>query len=459
MDNVASACHIWRSLGGNDPYASSSREAAVVVETGLSARNGNRLCGSTGRQATSGSGPSGRSQGLSGVVSQASGAPCVAGQIVGAVTPKGGEGTGRPDHVVLRGVSKSFDSDPYIIENLNLSVAKGEFVTFLGPSGSGKTTTLMMIAGFEAVTAGNIILNGREIAHVPPYRRNIGVVFQNYALFPNMTVAENVAFPMRARRRPKPQITSEVEASLRMIQMWELRDRRPSQLSGGQQQRVALARAMIFKPELILMDEPLGALDKQLRDQMQEEIRALHVATGTTIISVTHDQNEALSMSDRVAVFRAGRIEQIGSPQDLYRRPATPFVAEFVGETNWLTGAVTIGAAGERRIEIEGGAIITSAAAAQSASAERVKIAVRPESIRVGRPSIKESTAWIGTITHIVFRGATVKLRVVVAERIVLVANIPLAEFGGGQPGSPIDVWFLERDLTIFPADLDRENR
>jgi putative spermidine/putrescine transport system ATP-binding protein len=436
-----------------------------VVETEVNARNGKSLgLGPVDRPRspsgqTAGLGESSPPLGLSGVGSQASEAPYVTVETSGCLGPKRGDGTGGPDHVVLRGVSKSFDSDHYVIENLNLSVAKGEFVTFLGPSGSGKTTTLMMIAGFEAVTAGNIILSGHEIAHVPPYRRNIGVVFQNYALFPNMTVAENVAFPLRARRCPKPRISSEVEASLRMIQMWDLRDRRPSQLSGGQQQRVALARAMIFKPELILMDEPLGALDKQLRDQMQEEIRALHVATGTTIISVTHDQNEALSMSDRVAVFRAGRIEQIGSPQDLYRRPATPFVAEFVGDTNWLNGAVTTGAAGERRIEIEGGAIITSIAATQYASTGRVKIAVRPESVRVGRPSIKESTSWSGTITHIIFRGATVRLRVAVAERIVLVANIPLAEFSGGQTGSPVDVWFLERDLTIFPADLDRENR
>uniref|UniRef100_UPI0026393C49 ABC transporter ATP-binding protein n=1 Tax=uncultured Amaricoccus sp. TaxID=339341 RepID=UPI0026393C49 len=227
-----------------------------------------------------------------------------------------------------------------VIEDLSLTIEAGEFISLLGPSGSGKTTLLMMLAGFEDVTSGAILLDGRRIDALPPYRRDMGVVFQSYALFPHMTVAGNVAFPLEMRGAARGEIAERVRRALDMVQLGALAERHPHQLSGGQQQRVALARALVFEPALVLMDEPLGALDKQLREQMQLDIRALHRRLGLTIVFVTHDQSEALTMSDRIAVFDRGRIEQVGTPREIYDRPATRFVAEFIGETNLLAGTV-----------------------------------------------------------------------------------------------------------------------
>ena len=217
---------------------------------------------------------------------------------------------------------------------------RGEFLTLLGPSGSGKTTTLMMLAGFETPTAGEILLDGKPLSHKPPYQRDIGMVFQNYALFPHMTVAENIAFPLSVRGVAAADMRTRVERALDMVQLEGFGDRRPPQLSGGQQQRIALARALVFEPKLILMDEPLGALDKQLREQMQLEIRRLHQRLGVTMVYVTHDQDEALTMSDRIAVFHRGRIQQLGTPERSTSEPANAFVARFIGENNRLDGVV-----------------------------------------------------------------------------------------------------------------------
>ncbi len=237
-------------------------------------------------------------------------------------------------------VQKSYDGETLVVKGLNLRIAKGEFVTMLGPSGSGKTTCLMMLAGFETATSGEIRLDGRPINNIPPHKRGIGMVFQNYALFPHMTVGENLSFPLEVRGMGKDARAEKVRAALDMVQMGDFINRRPAQLSGGQQQRIALARALVFEPELVLMDEPLGALDKQLREHMQFEIKHLHERLGITVVYVTHDQAEALTMSDRVAVFDDGVIQQLASPQDLYERPENSFVAQFIGENNKLEGTV-----------------------------------------------------------------------------------------------------------------------
>lgn len=240
-------------------------------------------------------------------------------------------------YIELAGVTKSYDGETRAVDSIDLSVAKGEFVTFLGPSGSGKTTTLMMLAGFEELDAGRITLAGKDITHARSWKRNIGVVFQNYALFPHMTVARNVAFPLRMRKVQSNVIQKKTMEVLELVGLEGLADRRPGQLSGGQQQRVALARGLVFEPDVLLLDEPLGALDKNLREQMQIELKRIHREIGITMIYVTHDQTEAMTMSDRVVVFHSGRIEQIGPPIELYDSPRTQFVAQFIGDSNLFT--------------------------------------------------------------------------------------------------------------------------
>jgi putative spermidine/putrescine transport system ATP-binding protein len=236
--------------------------------------------------------------------------------------------------VTFTGVQKTYDGHTLVVRDINLDIQKGEFLSLLGPSGSGKTTTLMMLAGFESPTAGEILLNGQPITRTPPHKRNFGMVFQNYALFPHMTVADNIAYPLSVRKLDKNEIDTKVKRALDMVQMGHMGSRYPGQLSGGQQQRVALARALVFDPQLVLMDEPLGALDKQLREHMQLELKALHRRLGVTFVYVTHDQSEALTMSDRVAVFSEGVIQQIDAVDRLYETPANRFVASFVGDNS-----------------------------------------------------------------------------------------------------------------------------
>ena len=252
------------------------------------------------------------------------------------VTPESGsEGFVTFDHV-----QKSYDGEILVVKDLNLDIAKGEFLTMLGPSGSGKTTCLMMLAGFETATHGDIRLGGTSINNIPPHKRGIGMVFQNYALFPHMTVAENLSFPLEVRKMGKTEREAKVKRALDMVQMGDFGGRRPAQLSGGQQQRIALARALVFEAELVLMDEPLGALDKQLREHMQFEIKRIADNLGITVVYVTHDQTEALTMSDRVAVFDDGRIQQLAPPDQLYEEPTSSFVAQFIGENNALDGVI-----------------------------------------------------------------------------------------------------------------------
>ena len=280
-------------------------------------------------------------------------------------------------------ISKSY-GDFKVIDGLNLDIDRGEFVSLLGPSGSGKTTLLMMLAGFESPSSGAIHVDGKAINTVPSYKRNMGVVFQNYALFPHMTVGENVAFPLQMRGVGKAEIGKLVDKVLDMVQLSTMRERKPSQLSGGQQQRVALARALVFEPGVVLMDEPLGALDKQLREQMQLDIRALHGRLGLTIVFVTHDQSEALTMSDRIAVFNKGKIEQIGTPRAIYDEPQTRFVAEFIGETNLAEGTVERVEGTSAFIRLKDGGTLTASSNGTLGAGQKVLLSIRPERIELG---------------------------------------------------------------------------
>lgn len=281
-------------------------------------------------------------------------------------------------------VDKTYDGKTMIVDRLNLSVRRGEFLTLLGPSGSGKTTCLMMLAGFEPWTRGDVLLGSKSLRSMPAHARGIGVVFQNYALFPHMTIAENIAFPLKQRKISDAQIKKQVAKALDMVELSALADRPPAKLSGGQQQRVALARALVFEPELVLMDEPLGALDKRLREQMQFEIKRLHASIGMTVLYVTHDQGEALTMSDRIAVFNKGKIEQIGAPDEIYERPATSFVANFVGENNRLDGKVNAYDAAACSVALDGGQIVVAQATRQFARGDAVELSIRPELISIG---------------------------------------------------------------------------
>jgi putative spermidine/putrescine transport system ATP-binding protein len=281
--------------------------------------------------------------------------------------------------MVIESVAKRFG--PVVaVDDLDLAIDAGEFITLLGPSGSGKTTTLMMIAGFDHPDHGEIYIGSEPMVRVPPYRRGIGMVFQNYALFPHMTVAENIGFALKQRRVAKPEIAARLAETLEVVRLSGYDARYPRQLSGGQQQRVALARAIIFKPRVLLMDEPLSALDKQLREELQFEIKRLHRQLGITFIYVTHDQREALIMSDRVAVMNEGRLEQLGSPANLYDRPANRFVATFIGESNLLEGRVAATGTGRVAARV-GDAMLSALCTARPEIGARLVLAVRPEKI------------------------------------------------------------------------------
>ncbi len=281
------------------------------------------------------------------------------------------------------GVQKTYDGEHLVVKSLDLDIRKGEFLTLLGPSGSGKTTTLMMLAGFEVPTHGDIFLADRPIKNMPPHKRDIGMVFQNYALFPHLTIEENVAFPLTVRGVAKAEVKQRVAAALQMIKLESLAGRHPGQLSGGQQQRVALARALVFKPALVLMDEPLGALDKRLREHMQLEIKRIHETMGITVVYVTHDQGEALTMSDRIAVFNDGVVQQIDRPDALYERPVNSFVANFIGESNVLNGVVENIEQGFCRVALDTGGSVLALAVKIGAAGARTSLSVRPERVAI----------------------------------------------------------------------------
>ena len=353
--------------------------------------------------------------------------------------------------VRFAGVHKTYDGLNRVVDELHLDILRGEFLTLLGPSGSGKTTTLMMLAGFEAPTAGDILLDGLSIGALPPHRREIGMVFQHYALFPHMTVAENVGFPLSVRRLPKAEVAARVDRALAMVQLRALAGRRPAQLSGGQQQRVAVARALVYRPKLVLMDEPLGALDKQLRGDMQLEIRRLHQELGVTMVYVTHDQSEALTMSDRIAVFHQGRIQQIGTPQSIYERPANAFVARFIGENNRVTGTVERVDGARCAVRAAGGALLAGTFGGTLAPGEAALVSVRPEQIVLG--DAPADCALTGTLAEAIYLGDHLRLRVAVRE----MGDIVVKSHAAHAPavGASVRLGWRAEDCRVFRLDKE----
>jgi putative spermidine/putrescine transport system ATP-binding protein len=347
-------------------------------------------------------------------------------------------------------VTKSYDGRTLVVDALDLALARGEFLTLLGPSGSGKTTTLMMLAGFEDPTSGTITLEGRRLNHVPAHRRGIGMVFQNYALFPHMTVAENLAFPLQMHGTSKPEIEPKVRRALEMVRLPHLRDRKPAQLSGGQQQRVAVARALVYGPKLVLMDEPLGALDKQLREQMQLEIKHLHDELGVTVVYVTHDQSEALTMSDRIAVIHQGRIQQLATPAELYERPANAFVASFIGENNRLAGHLVARDGDTGRVRLADGSEVVATVAAGLALEAPVVVSVRPERVVIGEG--EGPNRFPAQLIEVIYLGDHCKLRLRVAGSEDFVAKVAAASAAGWTRGAALTVSWPAQASIALPA-------
>ena len=340
-----------------------------------------------------------------------------------------------PAFLSLRGLRKSY-GPTRAVADVDLDIGKGELLSLLGPSGSGKTTILMAIAGFVDPDAGEIWVAGRSLRGVPPYRRNIGVVFQQYALFPHLTVAQNLAYPLAVRRMPKAVQRRAVEEALELTRLGALAGRYPRQLSGGQQQRVALARALVFRPPLLLMDEPLGALDRKLRAEMQIEIREIQRQLGITTVYVTHDQEEALTLSDRIAVIRDGRIAQLGTPRDVYERPRTVFVAQFLGDSNLLPGHVAH-IEGDR-VVVRAGALAIQATGDGFTDGDEVHLLLRPELIRIGPGDAAQRHPAV--VERVLYLGAAVRLTVRVADQSLLVTSAPHAVPDGIGPGDSIIV-------------------
>lgn len=325
-------------------------------------------------------------------------------------------------------VQKSYDGETLVVKDLNLDIARGEFLTMLGPSGSGKTTCLMMLAGFETATHGEILLDGTPINNVPPHKRGIGMVFQNYALFPHMTVAENLAFPLEVRKTSRSEIDRKVKRALDMVEMGEFDNRRPAQLSGGQQQRIAVARALVFEPDLVLMDEPLGALDKQLREQMQYEIKRIHDSLGVTVVYVTHDQTEALTMSDRIAVFNDGVIQQLATPEDLYERPESAFVAGFIGENNRLRGVVTDIDGKHCSVQLEHGETVRAQRIRMSGEGAETMLSLRPERVVIDPDEGSLPNIFDARVEELIYLGDHIRTRVAVCGVDNFIVKIPNAQ-------------------------------
>ncbi len=336
------------------------------------------------------------------------------------------------------------------LNEVSLSIRRGEFVTLLGPSGSGKTTLLMAIAGFVQPDAGDIRLDGRSILHLPPERRHFGMVYQGYALFPHMTVFDNVAFPLKVRGQPASEIRRKVSEALEMVQLSARAGHRPSQLSGGQQQRVALARALVFTPHLLLLDEPLSALDKKLRDELQTELKRLHRQVGLTFIYVTHDQEEALSMSDRIAVMREGRLVQFGSPAELYDRPATTFVADFLGKSNFLRGTVEAQTGNGLVLGKEGTRILVRGlhSPAPPLGAPLV-LAVRPEAIGIVGQDRPDNVVQ-GIVEDSSYLGTSFRMNVQTAEFGVLSLVTPAGLRGPPQAKETVEIgWSADAGMIV----------
>jgi len=354
--------------------------------------------------------------------------------------------------VQFSGVKKTYDGESLVVKNLNLEIQRGEFLTLLGPSGSGKTTCLMMLAGFEFPTGGEIRLDGQLLNKVPPHKRNIGMVFQNYALFPHMTVAQNVAYPLRVRNINGSERADKVKKALDMVQMGKFGDRYPAQLSGGQQQRVALGRALVFDPKLVLMDEPLGALDKQLREHMQLELKALHKRLGVTFVYVTHDQSEALTMSDRVAVFDQGIIQQLAVVDRLYEYPENQFVAGFIGDNNRFNGIMASTEGEHGTVRLPHGALLTGVNANQAGVNQAVVACIRPERIRLLPSDSAGASALRANVTSLIYFGDHVRVRCAIPQQADCFVKLTLNDpaLAGLHEGTQVVLDINPDHLRIF---------
>ena len=355
--------------------------------------------------------------------------------------------------VRFQNVQKTYDGEILVVKDLNLDIERGEFLTLLGPSGSGKTTTLMMLAGFESATHGDIVLDGRSLKTVPPHKRDIGMVFQNYALFPHMTVYENLAFPLQCHKVEKAAQRRKIADALAMVELTGFERRRPGQLSGGQQQRVALARALVFEPRIVLMDEPLGALDKKLREQMQIEMKHIHENVGLTFVYVTHDQAEALTMSDRIVVFDDGVVQQLDTPEELYERPKNAFVAQFIGENNRLSGRIAE-LEGERcLVELDNGQRVAALPVNVSAAGEATTLSLRPEVV-VLEPAQEEcDDIYPATVREQIYMGDHTRVRVAACGSDDFVIKVPRGAGGRHfELGEEIRIGWRSRDCRALDA-------
>jgi putative spermidine/putrescine transport system ATP-binding protein len=355
--------------------------------------------------------------------------------------------------LVLDGVTKRYSSVT-ALQPISIEIAPGEFFSLIGPSGSGKSTLLGAIAGFIPPSAGRILIDGRDIVDIPPYRRNIGMVFQNYALFPHLTVFENVAFALRLRKLSKAEVTEKTQRMLDVIRLSGMGDRRISELSGGQQQRVALARAAVYDPRILLMDEPLGALDKNLREEMQYEIKAFHNKIAATIIYVTHDQEEAAAMSDRIAIMKDGQIVQHGRPRELYEHPRNIFVASFLGDANIFRIREAKSAANEVRLDIGQGLSVS----APGNSKPQHYVCIRPESIAIGAPGAFNGAAGQnvlpGIVADVVYTAGTIRCRVKLGHEAVVTARLPFQRNAAFfATGDQVDVRWALTDTLLIPEE------
>jgi spermidine/putrescine ABC transporter ATP-binding subunit len=357
--------------------------------------------------------------------------------------------------ISLENLSKHFGK-VIAVNDISLDIKSGEFMTFLGPSGSGKTTTLMMIAGFLIPTAGDIKVDDSSITTVAPFKRNIGMVFQNYALFPHMTIFDNIAFPLQMRKTPKQEVAKRVKWALELVQLPGFENRRPSQLSGGQQQRIAVARALVFEPPVLLLDEPLGALDAKLREGMQIELKQLHNRIGASILYVTHDQEEALTLSDRIVVFNDGKIIQVGTPDDLYQMPQNRFVADFIGKTNFLTGRVHTSEGEVCTVQLEDG-ILMRGLHRDSFSAPKswATYSLRPEKILVGDEITDTPNTYEATVEQFLYLGEFTKYHLRIGNSVELIAKSS-NRLGRNtwSPGSKIKVGWDINELLLVETDV-----
>ena len=358
------------------------------------------------------------------------------------------------EYVSFQHVQKTYDGETLVVKDFNLAIEPGEFVTMLGPSGSGKTTCLLMLAGFETATGGEIYIDGTPVNNLAPHKRDIGMVFQNYALFPHMTIAENLAFPLKVRKLPEEQVKNKVADALNMVELNHVANRYPKQLSGGQQQRVALARALVFEPKLVLMDEPLGALDKQLREQMQMEIKHLHEKLGITILYVTHDQDEALTMSDRIAVFNNGAVQQLASPTELYESPSNAFVAQFIGENNQIKGVVELLENESCTVQVGSKSVLATPVAVNQRN-QATLLSIRPEKISISPKRDQCNNIVTGTLKELIYHGDHHRLVIDVAEIGELIVKVTNSRRHETRftPGSDYTVGWHSVDCHALDCD------